>query len=153
MFCCCRGMGHQERQHTVHDGLHYFCTWTQGQSNKPVTVCSTEDSRLSGVKATVSFYLLCDKERTLLPANFFLILLRLAIFWYGDKCRCSWHVNTKRQTNTEHPLTTPWLSFSDNSYNLCRVAKSCNHWLAISKHFCHLPLLPNTASLTAAVIK
>lgn len=35
MFCCCRGMGHQERQHTVHDGLHYFCTWTQGQSTNP----------------------------------------------------------------------------------------------------------------------
>lgn len=130
-------MGHRERQRTTDDGLHHFCAYTQGHSNKPVTVYSTKDSRLAGMKVTVSFYLLSDKERTLLAADFLLISLHLAIFWHRAGARDMSPRENKAKQKQNFP-TAPRLSSGFNDYILCRVAESSNHWLTISEHFCHL---------------
>ena len=83
-----------------------------------------------------------------------LISLHLAILWHRDKCRCLWqchHTKKKPTTNKQHFPTTSWLSFSVNNYNLCRVAKSSNHWLTIRKHFCHLLSLSPRLSLARSL--
>lgn len=49
-------------------------------TNKPLTVYSPTDSWLTGMKVTVSFYPLSDKEHTLLATDCLLISLSLAIF-------------------------------------------------------------------------
>lgn len=92
---------------------------------------------------SVSFFL-CDWQRMYSTGNWFSSHLLYIFFWHKNKW-CWWNVTTNKQTNKN---TIPCLSFSINNYNLCRVAKSSNHWLTISKHFCHLPSLsPHTATV------
>lgn len=66
-------------------------------TNKTVTVYSPKDSRATGMKVTVSFHPLSDKEHTLLATDCLLISLHLAFFWHRDKRRCLWQCHHKNK--------------------------------------------------------
>lgn len=102
---------------------------------------TSKDSRLTGVRVTVSFYPLSEKK---------VLYWKLIAFWShyiwqffdtevnAGACDNVTPQKKQEQQQKKPRSTTPWLSFSINNTNLCRVAKSSNQWLTISKHFCHL---------------
>lgn len=101
---------------------------SQGHSNKPIKSVSAR--RLHTRRYDSDGFFSSSEWQT--NYNYLLISVQLAHLDTEIEAGAHDNVTTKKQ------LSPSWLSFSVNNYNLCRVAKSSNHWLAINKHFCHL---------------